>query len=296
MTTTSRSALKALAVVATCLSLTIGASWLGSAGGVVIGGVPLLILCAGVSMLVQWLVFVPAAITQSERFFDLTGSLTYLTLMAFSLAAAGTQRELTARQILLSAAVVIWALRLGTFLFLRIRKDGRDGRFDEIKIDPMRFWGVWTIQGLWVFFTALCVLIVNTRATSGGPLGLLDGIGMALWALGMGIEVLADRQKSAFKSRPENEGRWIDEGLWSRAQHPNYFGEILLWSGLAVVGAGVMEGGQWIGLFSPVFVATLLLRVSGVPLLRERSMRRWGDNPEYLAYLARTRLLLPVKK
>jgi steroid 5-alpha reductase family enzyme len=283
-------------VVATCLSLTIGASWLGSAGGVVIGGVPLLILCAGVSMLVQWLVFVPAAITQSERFFDLTGSLTYLTLMAFSLAAAGTQRELTARQILLSAAVVIWALRLGTFLFLRIRKDGRDGRFDEIKIDPMRFWGVWTIQGLWVFFTALCVLIVNTRATSGGPLGLLDGIGMALWALGMGIEVLADRQKSAFKSRPENEGRWIDEGLWSRAQHPNYFGEILLWSGLAVVGAGVMEGGQWIGLFSPVFVATLLLRVSGVPLLRERSMRRWGDNPEYLAYLARTRLLLPVKK
>ena len=296
MPTSSRSALRALAVVSVCLSLTGGAAWLGSSGGVIIGGVPLLILCAGVSMLVQWLVFLPAAATQSEKFFDLTGSLTYLTLMAFSLAAASTQRELTARQILLSVAVAIWAIRLGTFLFWRIQKDGRDGRFDEIKIDPLRFWGVWTIQGLWVFFTALCVLIVNTRASPAGPLGLLDAVGMGLWALGLGIEVTADRQKTAFKARPESAGRWIDEGLWSRAQHPNYFGEILLWSGLAVVGAGVLEGGQWIGLISPIFVATLLLRVSGVPMLRERAMRRWGDDPEYAAYLARTRLLLPVRR
>ena len=205
-------------------------------------------------------------------------------------------RELTARQILLSVAVAIWAIRLGTFLFWRIQKDGRDGRFDEIKIDPLRFWGVWTIQGLWVFFTALCVLIVNTRASPAGPLGLLDAVGMGLWALGLGIEVTADRQKTAFKARPESAGRWIDEGLWSRAQHPNYFGEILLWSGLAVVGAGVLEGGQWIGLISPIFVATLLLRVSGVPMLRELAMRRWGDDPEYAAYLARTRLLLPVRR
>ena len=296
MPTSPRSALRSLAVVSVCLSLAGGAAWLGSAGGVVIGGVPLLILCAGVSMLVQWLVFVPAAMAQSEKFFDLTGSLTYLTLMVFSLAAAATQRELTARQLLMSAAVAIWAIRLGTFLFWRIHKDGKDGRFDEIKVDPMRFWSVWTIQGLWVFFTALCVLIVNTRAESAGPLGLLDGLGMTLWALGLGIEVLADRQKSAFKSRPESKGRWIDEGLWSRSQHPNYFGEILLWSGLAVVGAGVLEGGQWIGLLSPVFVATLLLRVSGVPMLRERAMKRWGDDPEYIAYLNRTRLLLPVRR
>ena len=117
-----------------------------------------------------------------------------------------------------------------------------------------------------------------------------------MWVLGFAIEVTADRQKSAFNARPENQGRWIDEGLWSRSQHPNYFGEILLWSGIAVCGAGVFVGGQWVGLLSPIFVATLLLKVSGVPLLKKRGQEKWGDNPEYAAYLARTRLLLPVRR
>ena len=296
MPTSARSAVRAAVVTTVCLALTGGVAWVGSSGGLVVGGIPLLVLCAGVSMLVQWLVFIPSAVVQSEKFFDLTGSLTYLTLIVLSLLLAGGQRALSPREYILSGMVVVWAVRLGTFLFRRIQRDGKDGRFDHLKVDPLRFLSVWTIQGLWVFFTSVCVLIIITRAGAGEPLGLLDGLGMALWAAGFGIEVTADRQKSRFRARPASHGRFIDEGLWSLAQHPNYFGEILLWSGIAVVGAGVFEGGQWIGLLSPLFVATLLLKVSGVPLLRQRAQERWGDDPDYAAYLARTRLLLPLPK
>jgi steroid 5-alpha reductase family enzyme len=264
----------------------------GSMGGAALGGVPLLGLCVALAFAIQWLAWIPASIARTEKFYDLTGSVTYLSVLALSLAAS--PRPLSARSLLISAAVAIWALRLGTFLFRRIRRDGKDGRFDELKTSAVRFLLPWTLQGLWVSLTALAVLIVNTRADGGGPLGLLDVAGLAIWALGFGIEVVADRQKAAFRARPGSEGKWIDEGLWSRSRHPNYFGEIVLWTGLAIVGAGVFEGAQWVGVVSPIFVALLLTKGSGVPLLAARARERWGDDPDWQAYQARTRVLLPL--
>lgn len=286
----------AVAVVLGASLVAASVTAVGAAGGLVWQGAPLLGLCAVLAFAVQWVAWIPASIARTERFYDLTGSLTYLGVLALALSAGGAQRPLEPRHWLVATLVAVWAVRLGAFLVRRIHEEGKDGRFDAMKQHPLRFLVPWTLQGLWVFLTSAAVLIVLTRAAAGGPLDLVDLLGGALWALGFGIEVVADRQKAAFRARPESRGRFIDEGLWARARHPNYFGEILLWMGLAVVGAGVFEGGQWIGLVSPLFVALLLLKISGIPLLDARAQERWGDDPEYQAYRARTRRLLPLPR
>jgi steroid 5-alpha reductase family enzyme len=268
-------------VVVLCAALGAGVAWL--AGG------PTLLLGAAIAFGIQWVAFVPSSALKTERYYDLTGSLTYLTLMAWSLCVAS---HVGARQALVTAAVGIWALRLGTFLFRRIRRDGRDGRFDAIKQSASRFFLAWTLQGLWVFLTALAALIVNIDAGA-APLGATDIVGMAVWVFGFAIEVIADRQKSAFRARPETAGAWIDEGLWSHSRHPNYLGEILLWTGIFIVGAGQFEGWQWLGVLSPVFVTVLLTRVSGIPMLETRADERWGDDPAYQTYKKRVPALVP---
>lgn len=118
-------------------------------------------------------------------------------------------------------------------------------------------------------------------------------IGLLLWAIGFAIEVIADRQKSAFRADPANRDTFISTGLWSRSRHPNYFGEILLWIGVAVITLPVLQGWQWVGLVSPVFVALLITRVSGVPLLEAKAEAKWGDQADYQEYRRTTPVLIP---
>ena len=266
-----------------------------ASGGRVVGGVPVMVVCALVALGIQWIAWIPASLARTERFYDLTGSLSYLTVLAVSLLGMD-MREWMIRRIAVFFMVCIWAVRLGAFLFSRILNDGRDRRFDRLKDHPVRFLVPWTLQGLWVFLTSLSVLIINTRATPGEALGALDFLGMGLWTLGWAIEVVADAQKRRFRARIGELNTWIDEGLWSYSRHPNYFGEILLWSGLACMGASVFSGAQWLGLLSPIFVGCLLSFISGIPLLDARAMKKWGDNPAYVAYRKRTRSLLPLPR
>ena len=279
-----------LAVVPISLALTGGLAWAGGSDGSVVGGIPLFAICAGTAILLQWLVFVPAYRLRTERFYDLTGSLTYIALTALAL---GLGPAADTRSMLLGVMVVAWAGRLGLFLFTRILADGVDRRFDEIRGSFVRFFVAWTLQGVWVCFTAGAAL----AAITGGhraPLGVLDAIGLAMWSVGFAIEAVADQQKRRFKSRPENAGRFIATGLWAWSRHPNYFGEILLWTGVALVALPALEGWQLVTLASPLFVTFLITRVSGVPLLEQRADARWGDDPEYRAYKARTPVLVPV--
>ncbi|MCB9796044.1 MAG: DUF1295 domain-containing protein [Alphaproteobacteria bacterium] len=262
-------------------------------GGAHLGPAPLLAVCGGVALGLQWLAFVPAYLQQSERFYDLTGSLTYLTIIGLSLGLSAADGAVGPRPLLVSALVVIWALRLGSFLFRRIHRDGKDGRFDDIKPDPVRFLNAWSLQGLWVFLTALGALILNTRGAPGPALGPLDALGLGVWALGFGLEVVADRQKSRFKADPAHQGRFIDLGLWAWSRHPNYFGEITLWVGVFLIGASSFQGAEWAALLSPLFVTLLLTRVSGVPMLEARADARWGGQADYEAYKARTPVLIP---
>lgn len=261
----------------------------GSQGGSSIAGVPLFALSVGLVFLIQWLAFIPAYLLQTEKFFDLTGSLTYISVI---LIAVIFSPNTDARSILLAALVVIWTVRLGSFLFGRIKKAGKDDRFDEIKPSFIRFLNVWTIQGLWVTFTMAAALVAITTTTR-KELDLFAILGFLIWMLGFAIEVVADSQKSRFNANPDNKGKFIQTGLWSRSRHPNYFGEIVLWVGVALIALPVLQGWQWVALISPVFVTLLLTRVSGIPLLEKKADKKWGGQADYESYKKRTPVLIP---
>ena len=264
----------------------------GSQGGAAIAGMPVFALVVGLAFLIQWLVFIPSFRMQTEKFFDLTGSLTYISL---TLIAALLSANLDARSLLLAALVIVWALRLGTFLYRRVHKAGKDDRFDEIKPSFFRFLNVWTIQALWVTFTAAAALVAITTSVR-KELDLFAGIGALIWAFGFAIELVADSQKSRFNADSSNKGKFIQTGLWSRSRHPNYFGEIVLWIGIAVIALPVLQGWQWVALISPLFVTLLLTRVSGIPLLEKKADQKWGGQPEYEEYKKRTPVLIPRLK
>ena len=261
----------------------------GSQGSRSLGGMPIFGLLVGLAILIQWLAFIPAYRQQTEKFYDLTGSITSISVVTLALVfSAG----IDARAILLWALVVVWAVRLGSFLFRRIQKAGRDDRFDEIKPSFIRFLNAWTMQGLWVAFTTAAALVAITT-TARKELDLFALIGFLVWAFGFGIEVIADAQKSRFNADPANKDKFIQTALWSRSRHPNYFGEIILWIGVTLIALPLLRGWQWVALISPVFVALLLTRISGVPLLEKKADQKWGGQAEYEAYKQTTPVLIP---
>lgn len=270
--------------------LAAGIAWAGSQGGATVAGIPVFALAVGLIFLIQWVAFVPAFRTQSERFYDLTGGLTYITVTLLVAALSGA---LDARSLLLAALVVVWAGRLGTFLFRRVRKAGKDGRFDDIKPSFVRFLNAWTIQALWITLTAGAALAAITSANK-TDLDALAIVGLLIWLAGFAIEATADLQKNRFRAAPANKGRFIHTGLWSWSRHPNYFGEITLWVGVALIAFSALHGWQLVTLISPVFVFLLITRVSGVPLLEKRADETWGGQEDYEAYKARTSVLVPL--
>lgn len=268
----------------------IAMAFAGSHMGLTFNGRPVFAIAVALTFLINWTAFIPANLNQTEKFYDITGSITYLlaTWVAFFLSGNNSIRA-----VLVTLFVSVWALRLGTFLFKRIHADGKDGRFDAIKTNPARFFTTWTLQALWVVMTAACAWAIIT-GDNPQPLGVWGLLGVALWIGGFAIEVVADRQKSTFRANPDNHGKFINEGLWSWSQHPNYFGEITLWTGIALMAVEVLQGGQWLTLLSPVFVIFLLMRISGVPLLQQRGDAKWGHDPAYQAYRKHTSLLIPI--
>jgi steroid 5-alpha reductase family enzyme len=281
--------LKSLILFPILILIGLGIAWAGSQGGASLAGIPLFAGTVGLAFLIQWLAFIPAYLLQTEKFFDLTGSITYISIIAI---AACFSTRLDGRSILLAALVIIWAVRLGTFLFGRIKKAGKDDRFDEIKPHLVRFLNVWTIQGLWVTFTVAAALIAITSITR-KELDIFAIVGFLVWIFGFAMEALADAQKSRFNAIPDNQGKFIQTGLWSRSRHPNYFGEIMLWIGITVIALPVLQGWQWVALISPIFVTLLITRVSGVPLLEKKADKKWGGQEDYETYKKRTPILIP---
>jgi steroid 5-alpha reductase family enzyme len=280
---------ESLTAIAGALFLAGAITWAGSQNGIRVGGIPLFAVAAVFAFVTQWVVFVPSYMAQTEHYYDLTGSLTYLTLVIATLLLAGS---FDGRSIVLTLLVSVWALRLGSFLFLRIKRQGIDQRFDTIKPSFTRFLMAWTLQGLWVFLTLSAALAAMTT-TAPTQLGLARFVGMALWVVGFAIEVVSDRQKRLFRQDPANAGRFITTGLWAWSRHPNYFGEIVLWLGIALIAFPALSGWQYVTLISPLFVYLLLTRVSGIPPLESRAEERWGEDPEFRAYKASTPVLFP---
>ena len=278
--------------IVAALLLAMPIAYLGSQNGASFAGLPAFMLCGLVAFIVQWVMFIPAWIYHTEHYFDLTGSLTYITLTIFALLTAGLGNE---RALLIGALVMIWATRLGSFLFIRISKAGEDRRFRKMKMNFLQFLMTWTLQGLWVYLTYAAGLAAMTSVAE-VPIGPIAVAGAALWALGFGIEVVADRQKTAFRKDPSNQDKFIQSGLWAWSRHPNYFGEILLWCGIMVIALPVLEGLQYATLISPIFVIVLLTKISGVRMLENRAEKLWGNDPEYQKYKATTPSLIPLPK
>lgn len=280
---------KAIGFTIIALLLGAGIGWAGSQGSAAWGGLPLFAITGIIIYLIHWLAFIPSYIYQTEHYFDLTGSITYLSSLG---AVAILHPALDTRGIVIYVLISIWAFRLGSFLFTRVKRAGSDSRFDLIKINFFRFLLTWTLSGTWVYVTMAAGLAAVSSAESIG-LDAFFAAGLALWLAGFFFEVTADTQKTRFRADPANEGKFITTGLWSISRHPNYFGEIVLWIGIAVIAFPVLSGWQYVTLISPVFVIFLLTRVSGINLLERAGKQRWGDDPAYQAYLDSTPALVP---
>ena len=281
--------MKKLAFVLLAVGLPLAVTGLANPSGVTINGWPAAPTLALGAFVIQWLAFIPARLLQTERFYDLTGSATYI---AVTLGAVVAASESTGAQMLIAIMIFIWAGRLGSFLFRRIHAAGGDQRFDHIKVSSSRFFVAWTLQGAWVVMTS-CAAVAAILSAQRPAVGAVFATGVAMWVAGFVIEVVADQQKSRFRADAANEGRFINTGLWARSRHPNYFGEILLWAGIAVMAIPYLSGTQWVVMLSPLFVYALLTRISGIPTLARRGQQLWGDDPDYQAYLKNTPTLLP---
>ncbi|GIX71838.1 hypothetical protein CDAR_5411 [Caerostris darwini] len=244
---------------------------------------------ATVDFSIQFCVFVASAFLKTEKFYDLTGSLTFIILAHLCTKWIPDRSE---RQTIQSGMILTWAVRLGTFLFIRVLKSGKDRRFDKARENPKLFFVYWTMQGMWVFITLLPSLLLLSRPDF-TPLSNRDYFGFGLWILGFTIEVVADFQKSVFTNLPENKGKFINTGLWSVSRHPNYLGEILLWFGLYFSASSTFKGKEILCVLCPIFDMFLITRISGIPILEKHGMQKWGKDRQYIQYVKKTSLLIP---
>ena len=242
------------------------------------------------AFLIHWLFFIPAYLLKTEKFFDLTGSLTYISIMVYVVYTKNNLQEQLG-SIILASLVILWAVRLGSFLFLRIKKAGEDKRFREIKTSFARFFLLWTISGMWVSFCSMCALTA-IASNDGVIVNNIFYIGLVTFIIGLSIEIIADSQKTKFRKDPKNKDKFINEGLWAKSRHPNYVGEITLWAGVAIMSFSSLEGSQYISLISPIFTYLLLVYVSGVPQLTASGQKKWGHLESYQDYIKNTPTLI----
>ena len=241
------------------------------------------------AVLIQFVIFLPSFLFQTEKFYDLTGSLTYISVTSiayFSLDSPSTIDTI------LYLYVIVWAGRLGIFLFRRINKDGKDERFDKAKKKFFWFLQYWMGQAAWVVFTAgASILAILSPAEA--ELEVLAFIGIFLWWSGFLIEVISDYQKRKFRETSDPKTEFISTGLWARSRHPNYFGEITLWVGMAVISLSSLSGIEYVtAVVSPLFVYLLLRKAEGVPMLERIADERYGELSDYQEYKANTPVLM----
>ncbi|XP_077236067.1 uncharacterized protein LOC143877741 isoform X2 [Tasmannia lanceolata] len=249
-----------------------------------------LALTALITVGYQFVFFLITALLKFDKVTDFAGCTNFIIIAVLTLVLKGTWDF---RQVVLTVLVVIWGLRLGLFLLMRILQWGEDHRFDEMRNNLGKLAVFWIFQAVWAWTVSLPVTVVNAsdRNPSVQP---RDIIGWIMWSVGMSVEAIADQQKLLFKNSPANRGKWCNVGLWKFSRHPNYFGEILLWWGIFVASSPVLEGAEWLVIVGPLFLSLLLLFVSGIPLLEESADKRFGNDAEFRLYKITTSPLIPL--
>tara|TARA_B100001287_G_scaffold261217_1_gene250057 strand:+ start:6683 stop:7525 length:843 start_codon:yes stop_codon:yes gene_type:complete len=254
--------------------------------GFIVGN-PIVINAITLIFIIHWISFIPANIYKTEKFFDLTGSITYISVILYVLYSKSKSFDSIIGEIIISASIIIWASRLGSFLFLRIKKAGEDKRFREFKKSSSRWLLTWTTSGMWVTICSLCG-VTAISSDSVIEIGLLFYLGFFLFVSGFIIEIVADYQKTKFRSIPANKDKFISSGLWSKSRHPNYVGEITLWLGISIMSFSNLNGFELITLISPIFTYWLLVYVSGINILEKSGQKKWGHLESYKKYVKKT--------
>lgn len=244
-----------------------------------------------ISFLLQWVLFFPAYFYQTEKFYDISGSINYILIVSYIYINNYITNGFNIGNLVLSFLIFIWAIRLGMFLFLRIQKDGEDKRFGSIKPSATKFFMTWTIQATWVSICSLCAL-TGISSNSGVVINNLFFLGLTFFIVGFFIEVVADIQKTKFRKNPKNKNNFIATGLWAYSRHPNYLGEISIWTGISIISFSSLSNLQYVTLISPIFTYVLLVYVSGVNLLEESGNKKWGHLKGYKEYIQKTPRLL----
>ena len=242
-----------------------------------------------IAFLIQWVLFIPAYIFQTEKFYDLSGSLTYLSVVSFCFYSNYESSKVNLGNVIISLLIILWAVRLGSFLFIRIKKAGEDIRFREIKKSPSRFFMTWTLQGMWVSLCSACAL---AGIANGIEINSYFYTGIVVFIIGFTTEIIADNQKSKFRKDPNNKDKFISSGLWKHSRHPNYLGEITLWLGISIISFSSLAGWQLITLISPIFTYLLLVYVSGIRILDYNGNKKWGHLDSYRNYRKNTPRLI----
>lgn len=242
---------------------------------------------------IQILFFIPAFLFKTDKLTDFSYGITFIVL-SFTSFFMGEQKQ---GQLILLLFILIWAIRLVSYLFIRIRKIKKDQRFDQIRGNFLKFLKFWIGQGFTVWVILIPSLFYfNLFDAKQNIWWLIGGI---IFISGFLIESIADYQKYKFINNPKNKDKWISSGLWYYSRHPNYFGEILIWTGIYIFTLGSLSLiKSLIGLISPLFITIILLFVTGVPILEKKSDQKWGDNKDYLNYKKRTNKIIinPFKK
>ena len=239
--------------------------------------------------LIHLLIFVPSYFFQTEKFFDLTGTISYVSSVLFIFFKSNTLESINLGSLVLSTFIIIWSLRLGIFLFLRIKKAGKDRRFNEIKKSFSWFFMTFSVSGMWVTICSICAL---TGIANGIIFSSTTIIGIIIFTIGFTIEIIADSQKTKFRAMDDNKDKFISIGLWKYSRHPNYLGEIILWLGISLISFSSLEGFQYITLISPIFTYLLLVNVSGINLLEKSGEKKWGHLDSYKSYKENTPRLI----
>ena len=277
-----------------CLLIAFLVSLASSQNGVSYNNYPISIICMALSFIIHWLVFIPSYFFKTEKFYDITGTVAYLSILLTTayLINLVNDEGILLRSIISIIFVMIWAIRLGIFLFKRVIKVGEDKRFEHAKKSFSKFLMFFNISALWVFLTIVNVLtmIINN---SDSVTDLFFIIGFTIVIIGFIIEVVADMQKRKFRTNISNKGQFISSGLWSISRHPNYFGEMMIWVGMSFATIPILIGWQFITLISPIFVIFLLTKVSGINLLEASANDKWGADKNYQDYKDKTSVLIP---
>lgn len=196
-------------------------------------------------------------------------------------------------QLLAYLLVVIWGLRLSGHIYRRFRaSSSEDKRYVELRRkwrsgneDVAIYVRIYLVQAVLASIICLPVIVINSMNSE---LHLpFVVVGLIIWLIGFSIEVIADSQLRSFIRNPKHKGQLMTQGLWRYSRHPNYFGELTLWWGVAVIGLGASYG--WIGLIGAIVISYLLIFVSGVP----PTEKAFAGRPGWDEYKDKTSVLVP---